>query len=95
MIVLHAERENGRHELMVILEPGNIEKLKLGQPIPIDSKKFLGELGTLDFAVAYTPDAVFVAQEYERSGDIAHSLAESMFRPEVFVRDPEAVKRAF
>ena len=93
MIVLHLERD-GRHELLLVLEPGNIEKLKLGQPIPVDSRRFLPEsLAALDFSIAFTPDAEFVAQQWNKTGDVIQALQDSLYRPEVFRPNPESVKR--
>jgi len=94
MIVLHLESKEGRHELLIVLEPGNIEKLKMGQPIPIDTRRLLAaELATLDFAIAFTPDAQFVATEWARTGDVAQALQDSLYREEKFTPNPEAVKR--
>jgi hypothetical protein len=94
MIVIHLEKD-GKHELLVVLEPGNIEKLKMGQPIPIDTSKYLAAevVGTVNFAIAFTPDAPFVAKEWERTGDVAQALQDSLYREEVFTPNPESTKR--
>ena len=96
MILMHIEQEN-RHSLLVVLEPGNIEKLKMGKPMIIDPAKYLDQAktisGPLEFVIGFTPDAPFVTAEYRRTGDVMKALQDSLFRDEVFVPNPEATKR--
>jgi hypothetical protein len=87
--------------IMLVLEPGNIEKLKKGEPIHKFLNEFIPELRTkVELLFAYTPDAVWVAQQMKgvRNADkLAELIEESLTREPVFVRDKtaEEMKRAF
>lgn len=76
--------------ILIILEPGNIEKLKRGEPIHKFLNEFMPELSTkVQLMFAYTPDADWVSKQCGKGSDssrLADVLKESLSRPEV-VRD--------
>jgi hypothetical protein len=81
---------------MLVLEPGNIEKLKRGEPIHKWLNEFIPELPTkVELLFAYTPDAVWVAEQLRgaKGGDatkLAEIIQESLSRSPVVVRDKTA-----
>ena len=86
---------------MLVLEPGNFEKLKQGQPI----HKWLNELlpgldRKIELVFAYTPDMEWLVKQIGNRRDmetIGNALEESLSRPEVVVRGrtAEELKREF
>ena len=88
--------------LMLVLEPGNLEKLKSGQPIHKFLNEFMPDLKTsVELLLAYTPDAVWVAEQMKHCPNDARRLAEiveqSLTREPVVVRDhtAEDMKKVF
>lgn len=87
--------------VMLVLEPGNIEKLQRGEPIHKWLNEFIPELPTkVELLLAYTPDAVWVAEQVKGSKDaieLATVIERSLSRKPVLVRDKtaEELKRAF
>jgi hypothetical protein len=99
VIAARLHDENGRICVMLVLEPGNIEKLKRGEPIHKFLGEFLPELDTrVELLFAYTPDAVWVAEQAQKEPQrLAEFIEASLSRPEVVTRDKTAedMKRAF
>lgn len=101
MLALHGGSADGKELVVLVLEPGNIEKLKQGQPI----HKFLNELmpglkTCVELVFAYTPDMDWVVGQIGKSRDmetIATAIHESLSRPEVVVRgrSAEELKKVF
>jgi len=102
MIAARLHDGEGKVIILMILEPGNIEKLKQGQPIHKFLNEFIPELPTrIELMFAYSPDVEWVAREIEKAPKDAQHLAEilqeSLSRPEVLVRDKtaEEMNKAF
>lgn len=102
MIAARLHDDKGGLTVMLVLEPGNFEKLKRGEPIHKWLNEFIPELQTkVELLLAYTPDAVWVAEHFrECNGDaikLAEVIQESLSRRPVVVRDKTAedMKRAF
>lgn len=82
--------------ILLVLEPGNIEKLKQGMPI----HKFLSELVPelplkVELLFAYSPDVPWVAEQMAKlatkdATELARILHESLSREPVVVRDRTA-----
>jgi hypothetical protein len=91
MIIMHYGTHDGVEGLMLVLEPGNIEKLKLGQPV-IKRMSKLDPQAAHDFevAIAFTPDSIWVSEQIRGGKGIAEALEESITRPEVFLRPSQA-----
>ena len=90
MIAARLSKDDGI-VIMLVLEPGNIEKLKSGQPIHKYLNEFMPELSTsVELLFSYTPDALWVAEQMKSSpGDcskLADVIQESLSRPEVVMR---------
>jgi hypothetical protein len=94
VIAARLHSPEGKLAILLVLEPGNIEKLKRGQPIHRFLQEFMPELNTsVELVFAYTPDAVWVAEQLGKdrnAGRLAEILNESLSRPEVVVRDKTA-----
>lgn len=90
------DTENGGIAILLVIEPGNIEKLKKGEPIHKYLNEFLPELTTkVELLLAYTPDAVWVSEQLRSRDDntvdtLATVLNESLSRPEVIIQGPAA-----
>lgn len=96
MIVAKMEGANGGDALLFLLEPGNLAKLQLGQPIVKKLGDFIQAVGPdTELILAYCPDVQFVADRVKAGDDFLKALAKSMSRPEVFVRpdDAESIER--
>lgn len=101
MLAMHGGSKDGSELLLIVLEPGNLEKLKQGQPV----HKYLTELlpginRKIELVFAYTPDMEWVVAQIGKSRDmetIATVIAESLSRPEVVIRgrSAEEMKRVF
>lgn len=95
--------ESGNVCLMLVLEPGNIEKLKQGQPIHKWLNEFMPELKQkIELLFCYSPDVVWVSEQISKLGtNDATTLAEiverSLSREPVVTRDrtAEELKRVF
>lgn len=95
MIAARLTDENGDTCVMLVLEPGNIEKLKAGEPIHKWLNEFMPELRMkIKLLFMYTPDAIWVAEEMQRRGmkpggeadSLLEVLTESLTREPVLVR---------
>lgn len=102
MIAARLHDDSGKIMIMLVLEPGNIEKLKKGEPIHKFLSEFVPELQTkIELIFAYTPDAVWVSEQVLRKGPDTMSLGEaidaSLSREPVVVRDrtAEEMKKVF
>lgn len=86
--------------VMLVLEPGNLEKLKEGKPIHKWLNEFIPELpAKVELLFAYSPDLPWVVGEMRRRGihpgggdamEMAFILEESLKRTPVVVRDRSA-----
>ena len=95
MIAAKLHDEKGGICVMLVLEPGNLEKLKSGQPIHKWLNEFIPELPMkIELLFAYTPDAAWVAERIKGChGDalkLAELIQESLTRTPVVVRDRTA-----
>lgn len=94
MIAARMHDSDGRIIIMLVLEPGNFEKLKQGEPIHKFLNEFMPELRTkVELLFTYTPDSAWVAEQMQGSNDaikLAEIIAESLTRKEVIVRDRSA-----
>jgi hypothetical protein len=95
MIAMRLSDEEGRVCIMLVLEPGNIEKLKSGQPIHKWLNEFIPELpAKVELLFSYTPDVPWVLEQAKACGNDALKFAEiiqrSLSRAPVVVRDRTA-----
>ena len=94
MIAARLHDEKGNVCIMLVLEPGNLEKLKQGQPIHKWLNEFIPELHQqVELLFAYTPDAVWVAEQMKGTRDaitLAEIVEQSLTRKPVVVRDRTA-----
>jgi len=82
-----ASTKNGNNLLLLILEPANLEKLKLGQPIIKNLNQFFPQLPEkVDLMLAYTPDAEWLSEQLANNKNLVDSLSNSLERPEVLIR---------
>jgi hypothetical protein len=100
MLALHGGNKDGEL-ILFVLEPGNLEKLKRGEPIHKYLSEFIPSLGRkVEMVIAYTPDIDWVVEQIGKSRDmetIAMAIHESLSR-ETVVRDSksaEDMKRVF
>lgn len=71
MLALHGGSADGRELVMLVLEPGNIEKIKKGQPIHKFLTEFLpGFDRQVELVIAYTPDMDWVVGKIGKSRDM-------------------------
>lgn len=87
MIILHYGTNDGVEGLMLVLEPGNIEKLRIGQPI-VKRMKQLAPDSEIDFEISlvFTPDSQWVTDQLRAGKSIGKALEDSLGRPEIFLR---------
>jgi hypothetical protein len=97
MIAMRLDDEKGGVCVMLVLEPGNLEKLKAGQPVHKWLNEFIPELPTkVELLFAYTPDPVWCAEQMQKRGinhdaiKIAEIIDESLSRKPVVIRDRTA-----
>lgn len=101
MIAARMHDGDGKVIIMLVLEPGNIEKLQKGQPIHKFLSEFVPELpSNIELLLSYTPDAVWVSEQINKSMDalgLAEAIDQSLTRKPVFIRDrtAEELKRVF
>ena len=101
MIAARLHKPDGGVCVMLVLEPGNLEKLKKGQPIHKFLNEFMPELRqNVELLFAYSPDIEWVAQQAKGAHDaatLAEIVEESLTRKPV-IRDSksaEDLKREF
>ena len=97
MIAMRLHDEQGSVCVMLVLEPGNLEKLKQGMPIHKWLNEFIPELpAKVELLFAYSPDVVWVAEEMQRRGinhdalKMAEIIEDSLSRKPVVIRDKTA-----
>lgn len=103
MIAAKLHQPDGSECILLVLEPGNLEKLKSGQPIHKWLNEFMPELPhKVELLFAYSPDVPWVAEQMQKIHDkdaikLAQIIEESLTRPEVLIRDhtAEEMKRVF
>lgn len=103
MIAARLHDDSGGLCIMLVLEPGNFEKLKQGQPIHKWLNEFVPELQTkIELLFCYSPDVEWVAEQIKRKGGndaitLAQIVEESLTRKEVVVRgrSAEDLKKQF
>lgn len=101
MIAARLSDDAGKIIIMLVLEPGNFEKLKSGAPIHKFLNEFIPELPTrIELMFAYTPDPIWVTEQLGKDRDalrLAEIIQESLTRTPVLVRDRtvEEMKRHF
>lgn len=81
MIVAQLQNENGTPGLLFVLEPGNIAKLELGQPIVKHLKEFLPNIEQdIEIAIGYSPDVDYIAEQVQGGSTFESALARSLQR---------------
>jgi hypothetical protein len=102
MIAMRMHDEEGNICVILVLEPGNLEKLKAGQPIHKWLNEFIPELPRkVELLFTYSPDVMWVAEQLkDASGDVlkmAEIIESSLTREPVVVRDrtAEEMKKVF
>jgi hypothetical protein len=97
MIAMRLHDEKGGVCVMLVLEPGNLEKLKTGMPIHKWLNEFIPELHTkIELLFAYSPDVPWVAEQMQKRGinddalKMAEIIQESLSRKPVLIRDRTA-----
>jgi hypothetical protein len=90
MIAARYHGPKGQQAILLVLEPGNIEKLKQGEPIHKFLNEFLPNLGkSIEIVIAYTPDIEWVAEQSEADPSrLPELLLESLTRPEIVRTGP-------
>ncbi|MDE2106842.1 MAG: hypothetical protein KGL39_57030 [Patescibacteria group bacterium] len=79
-------REDKKECLLIVVEPANLEKLRMGQPIIKNLRQFIPEIPfECELVIGYTPDMPFVAARMRKDGDLLAALKHAADRPEVFV----------
>ena len=92
MIVLKTSAPDGVDALMIVMEPANVEKIKLGQPLVCRGQQYGFPV---DVVVAFTPDPEWVCQQITAGVEIPKALEESLYREPVYNRSNcESVQRA-
>ena len=83
--------------VLMILEPANLAKLQLGQPIVKSLNEFIPELTTkIDLLLAWCPDVGYLEERVKSGIGLVDALKDAMTRAEVFnrpYRDPEALEK--
>jgi hypothetical protein len=99
MLAAPLHNDDGRICLLLVLEPGNLEKLKSGQPIHKWLNEFVPELpAKIELMLTYSPDLEWVAQQAadqiktaECDGPtLLQIIQESLTREPVLVRNRSA-----
>lgn len=77
--------------ILLVLEPGNMEKLKKGEPIFKFLNEFLpNQKERIELVFAYTPDAVWVAEQVKAGVDLPKAIEMSLTREPVLHRGKTA-----
>ena len=87
MIVARMNNEEGNEGILFLLEPGNLAKLELGQPIVKKIKQFIPELEKeIEIVIGYSPDIQYIAEQVNKGVSFEKALEASFNRKPVFVR---------
>ena len=80
MIAARLHDDNGGTIIMLVLEPGNFEKLKLGLPIHKFLNEFMPELrSNIELVFTYTPDIEWVTENVLPDGsNLTELITESL-----------------
>ena len=71
--------------VLMILEPANLAKLQLGQPIVKSLNEFIPELTTkIDLLLAWCPDVGYLEERVKSGIGLVDALKDAMTRAEVF-----------
>jgi hypothetical protein len=81
MVLQTISGKTGKTFFMLVLDPGNIERLKAGKPILKNLSDINPEF-IFDFAVAYTPDMHFLMDRIKMGIEVTDALEESLKMPE-------------
>jgi hypothetical protein len=93
MIILSYGTHDGVQGLMLVLEPGNIEKLRMGKPIIKRMQDLDNEApANFEICVAFTPNPDWVDDQISKGKAIEKALEQSLGRNDVFVRPESAEK---
>lgn len=82
--------------ILLVLEPGNIERLQQGKPIHKWLNEFIPELSSkVELLFAYSPDVPWVAEQMQKLGTkdavtLGEIIEQSLSRKPVLVRDRTA-----
>lgn len=100
MLALTGGTCDGKRLLVMVLEPGNFEKLKRGEPIHKYLNEFFPDLPAIELVFAYTPDMQWVMDKIGGKKDmetVARAIHDSLSRPEIVVRgrSAEEMKKVF
>lgn len=94
MLAIRGHSVDGKVLILLVMEPGNIEKMKSGQPVHKFLNEFMPELNSkVELVFSYTPDIEWVCKQI---GDkptmesIGLALDASLTREPVVVRDKSA-----
>lgn len=101
MIAARFHDETGKIIIMLVLEPGNIEKLQKGEPIHKFLNEFIPEINSkIELVFSYTPDAAWVAEQVSKKTDalgLGEAIDQSLSREPVTRRGrtTEEMKKVF
>jgi hypothetical protein len=85
------DNDNGEQTLLILLEPANIAKLQINQPIVKALNEFLPELPEkVELVIGYCPDMVFLAERIKAGVSLQEALTECMGRKEVYSHPEQA-----
>ena len=76
----YEEPHTGKHGVMFVLEPGNLEKLRMGKPIVKD-------VDGLEISILFSPDVAWITRQCQNGMDLPEAIIKSQDRPEVYLRD--------
>ena len=91
MIVARMGKTDPGESLLFLLEPGNILKLQMGQPIVKKLHEFMPQLSEdAEIIIAVCPDVAYLARRVKDGDDFMTALDKAMKRKEVYVRPQDA-----
>ena len=92
MIAARMRRDGTPDQLILVVEPGNIAKLELGQPIVKRLNEFLPELpGEVNLVLAFSPDVPWVVEQFNSGRtDLGQIVEESLSRKPNYREGEEA-----
>jgi hypothetical protein len=91
VIIARMGKTDPGESLLFLLEPGNIAKLQLGQPIV---KKLHGLMPQFsedaEIVIALCPDVAYLVARVKAGDDFMTALEKAMKRPDIYVRPQDA-----